>query len=959
MTNDDEAPSERWRRVERVYLSALGRKDVERSALLDDLCGGDDTLRHEVESLLRVQPAAQSFLDTGAMAVAAEIMRSEVGTDLIGQTLDGYTITGRLGAGGMGEVYRAHDTRLGRDVAIKVLPLELADDPDRLSRFDREARALAALNHPNIATIHGIAQTAEATSSGQAFPVRAIVLELVEGATLSERLVRGPVPLDEALAIARQIADALDAAHEKGIVHRDLKPSNIKIRPDGGVKVLDFGLAKLVNHDGTSGFNGTEQLAVAATQPGLVIGTTAYMSPEQARGAQVDKRTDIWAFGCVLYEMLAGRPAFGGATNSDTMASVLEREPDWSAMPPRTPADVMSLVQRCLDKDVRHRLRDIGDSQRVLSGIGDVWQSTPVERLASTQRARPWIAAVAALAVAVGVWFLRPSAPAGPIQATHSLIAIPDNGTIPVTFSNTLAVAPDGRKIAMVVEVNQKTGIWLKGLEESSLHPVPGSEGAQYVIWSPDSKSLAFRVLDKLWRFDLDSSAPVVIAPVPNRGPTWGANWGDDGTIKGAILFLAGPGLMRVPGIGGKPDPIGSTDVAHPQMLPGGRFLYASASKAAVVGAPLDRPAASVEILKEDAAPVYAPRAGESGTRGDGFLLWIRDTTLLAQAFDPNTMRLAGESTVLAKPAWTVAVSSSVLLYDPAPAMSQFAWVDRSGKPLQWVGNPAPFAYRAMSPDGSRVVFTVATNAGIPRSQLSMLDTRRGVGDPFADNGTSPVFSPDGQTVLYGGNAPKMGLTRMASSRVGGPEVVHPFTRKINPTDWSPRGFVLFDRFDPDTDINIWMLRVTPDGKSVGEAGPYLREPGDQRSARFSPDGGWVVYEEFSESRQSEVFIDTFPERHGKTRISTDGGFDAHWNPQGGEVFYRSLAGKLMAVTLKMDKSSADVSKAQELFTLPVSALPLLGSQYDVSPDGNRFLIQEPVKKAPLEMITNWQALLK
>ena len=414
MTNDDEAPSERWRRVERVYLSALARKDVERSALLDDLCGGDETLRHDVESLLRVQPAARSFLDTGAMAVAAEMMRGELGTDLIGQTLDGYTITGRLGAGGMGEVYRAHDSRLGRDVAIKVLPLELANDPDRLSRFDREARALAALNHPNIATIHGIAQTAEAASSGQASAVRAIVLELVEGPTLSERLARGPVPLDEALAIARQIAEALDAAHEKGIVHRDLKPSNIKIRPDGGVKVLDFGLAKLVNQvDGTSGFNGTEQLAVAATQPGLVIGTAAYMSPEQARGAPVDKRTDIWAFGCVLYEMLAARPAFGGATTSDTMASVLEREPDWSAMSPRTPADVMSLVQRCLDKDVRHRLRDIGDSQRVLSGIGDVWQSTPVERLASTQRALPWIAAVAALAaVAVGVWFLRPSAPA-------------------------------------------------------------------------------------------------------------------------------------------------------------------------------------------------------------------------------------------------------------------------------------------------------------------------------------------------------------------------------------------------------------------------------------------------------------------------------------------------------------------------------------------------------------------
>jgi eukaryotic-like serine/threonine-protein kinase len=882
-----------------------------------------------------------------------------------GTRLGPYEVTAQIGVGGMGEVYRAHDSQLGRDVAIKVLPLELANDPDRLSRFDREARALAALNHPNIATIHGIAQTAEAASSGQASAVRAIVLELVEGPTLSERLARGPVPLDEALAIARQIAEALDTAHEKGIVHRDLKPSNIKIRPDGRVKVLDFGLAKLVNQvDGTSGLDGTEQLTVAATQPGLVMGTAAYMSPEQARGTLVDKRTDIWAFGCILYEMLAARPAFSGATTADTMASVLEREPDWGAMPPHTPADVMSLVHLCLDKDVRHRLRDIGDSQRALSGTGNVWQSTPVERLASPRRALPWIAAAAALAAAaMGVWFLRPSAPAGPVQATHFQITIPDHGNIAAGASNTLAVAPDGRKIAMVVEVNQKTGIWVKALEESAARPVPGSDGAQYVLWSPDSKSLAFRVLDKLLRFDLASSAPVVITPMP-VGPNFGANWGGDGTSAGSILFNGALGIMRVPGSGGEPVAIDVTDGFHPQMLPGGRFFYTSGRKAAVLGAPLDHPAASVQILKEDAAPVYAPRAGEIGRR-DGFLLWIRGTTLLAQAFDPNSMRLAGEPTVLADPAWTVAVSSSVLLYDPAPAMSQFAWVDRNGKVLQLVGDPAPFGFTAMSPDGSRVVVTVTTNGGIAASALWMLDTRRGVLNPFvAEMGpnTSPVWSPDGQTILFGSSK---GLTRIATSGVGDPDVVHPFPRRINPTDWSRRGFVLFNQFglgiemDPSTEMNIMVLPVTPDGQRVGEARPYLQKPGTQRSGRFSPDGGWVVYEESSQSRQSDVFIDTFPERHGAIQISSNGGFDGHWNPQGGEVFYRSLAGKLMAVSLKMDKTAADASAPRELFTLPVTALAGTGSQYDVAQDGDRFLIQVAVKKAPLELITNWQGLLK
>ena len=345
----------------------------------------------------------------------------------------------------------------------------------------------------------------------------------------------------------------------------------------------------------------------------------------------------------------------------------------------------------------------------------------------------------------------------------------------------------------MVVEVNQKTGVWVKALEESTARFVPGSDGAQYVIWSPDSKSLAFRVLNKLLRFDLASSAPAVIAPVPPNGPTFGADWGDDGTSAGAILFWGGSGIMRVSGSGGEPVAIGVPDAFHPQMLPRGRFFYTSGQKAAVFGAPFDHPAASVEILKEDAAPVYAPRAGEIGKRDDGFLLWIRGTTLLAQAFDPSTMRLAGESRVLANPAWTVAVSSSLLLYDPAPAMSQFAWVDRNGKVLQLVGDPAPFGFTTMSPDGSRVVVTVATNAGIPATLLSMLDTRRGILNRFVAIGanTSPAWSPDGQTVLFGSSE---GLTRIATSGVGDPDVVHPFPRRINPTDWSRRGFVLFNQ---------------------------------------------------------------------------------------------------------------------------------------------------------------------
>jgi dipeptidyl aminopeptidase/acylaminoacyl peptidase len=384
-----------------------------------------------------------------------------------------------------------------------------------------------------------------------------------------------------------------------------------------------------------------------------------------------------------------------------------------------------------------------------------------------------------------------------------------------------------------------------------------------------------------------------------------------------------------------------------------------------VVGARFDHPAEPVEILKEDAAPVYAPGAGGIGKRGDGFLLWIRGTTLLAQAFDPITMRRAGEPMVLADPAWTVAVSPSVLLYDTAPTMSQFAWVDRNGKVLQLIGDPAPFGFTTMSPDGSRVAVTVASNGAIPVSPLWMVDSQRGVRYRFVAEGgnTSPVWSPDGQTVLFGSDK---GLTRMATNGVGEPDVVHPFTRRINPTDWSRRGFVLFNQvglgtaqFDPATEMNIMMLPVTPDGKPMGEATPYLRTPGAQSGAHFSPDGNWVAYEEAVKSGQSEVFIDTFPKRHRAIQISTSGGFGARWNPQGGEVFYRSPAGKLMAVRVTMNGNSADVSTPRDLFTLPVSALASWNSQYDVGQDGKRFLILVPLKKAPLELITNWQALLK
>ena len=822
-----------------------------------------------------------------------------------GTRLGPYEILGPIGEGGMGEVYRARDTRLHRDVAVKVSMARFSE------RFEREARAVAALNHPNICTLHDV---------GPDY----LVMELVDGKPL-----KGPLSADDVRRYAAQICEALDHAHRKGVTHRDLKPANILVTKQG-VKLVDFGLARIAPRP-------EDHTSPELTHVGSVMGTPAYMAPEQWEGKPGDSRSDVYAFGCVLFEMLTGQRA------------TRDRKPLESEA-------LETIVKACLENDPEDRWQSVRDLKRALLAA-----NARASKDAPVGGRRLWIAAVVALAaVGVGVWSLRPSAPAEvPIQATHSQITIPDNGNIAAGSSNTFAVAPDGRKIAMVVEVNQKTGVWVKALEESTARFVPGSDGAVFVLWSPDSKSLAFRVLNNLLRFDLASSAPAVIAPMP-IGPTFGADWGDDETSAGSILFWgAGLGIMRVSGSGGVPVAIGVRGATYPQVLPRGRFFYTSGQKATVFGAPFDHPAASVEILKESAAAVYAPRAGEIGKRGDGFLLWIRGTTLLAQAFDPNTMRLAGESRVLANPAWTVAVSSSLLLYDPAPGMSQFAWVDRNGKVLQLVGDPAPFGFTTMSPDGNRVVVTVATNAGIIESPLWMLDTQRGILNRFAADigaNTSPAWSPDGQTVLFGTSG---GLGRIVANGVGDPDVVHPFASRLNPTDWSRRGFVLFNQFDQSTEMNIMMLPVTPDGKPAGEATPYLQKPGAQSWAHFSPDGGWVAYEESAESGQSEVFIDTFPQRRSAIQISTNGGFGARWNPEGGEVFYRSPAGKLMAVRVKMNGNSADPSTPRELFALPVSALASSGSQYDVGQDGKRFLIQVPVKKAPLEVIMNWQALLK
>ena len=559
---------ERWAAVERLYHSALQRDASERERFLAEACAGDDALRGEVKSLLAHDGSA-AFLSTPAAVQAGHVMSSGLS---IGHTVGQYVISAHLGAGGMGEVYRARDQKLGRDVAIKILPTVFTSDQERLARFAREARILAALNHPHIGAIYGVEDTG---------PVRALVLELVDGPTLADRIQHGRILVAEALKIARQIADALEAAHEKGIVHRDLKPANIKVTPDGVVKVLDFGLAKAASGDTGADPSQSPTITVAGTREGVLLGTAAYMSPEQARGQAVDKRTDIWAFGCVLYEMLTGRAAFPGSSVSDTLVAILERTPDWTALPNATPAAIQRLLQRCLEKDSKLRLHDIVDGRIEIDDALRAKQSDPAPQLRSR-----WLKLAAAgavvISVALGGWAVsRLRQPAAEAPVLRLQINPPDGGQFDRlgAFSPSLALSPDGRTAVFGATVDGKRALWLRSLDDTKARPLSGTQNATWPFWSPDGKSIAFFSQGKLWRIDIAGGNPFAICDLTR---IMGGVWAPDGRI---LVGIFGGTLALVPASGGTLSPLTALDMsmgdrAHvwPQLLPGGHFLYWAAS---------------------------------------------------------------------------------------------------------------------------------------------------------------------------------------------------------------------------------------------------------------------------------------------------------------------------------------------------------------------------------------------
>ena len=895
---------------------------------------------------------------------------------MIGLTLAHYRITAALGAGGMGEVYRATDTKLGRDVAIKVLPPEVAQDPKRLERFKREAHLLAALNHPNIAAIHGLEEADEKPF---------LVLELIEGEDLEASLARGPIPVTEALEIAIQIAEALEEAHSKGIVHRDLKPSNVQRTPDGRVKVLDFGIAKARSGgDAPSAAMLSESptLTATGTAAGAILGTAAYMSPEQARGKPVDKRTDVWSFGVLLGEMLTGRALFPGGTVADIIGAVLTQEPNLEALPATTPEGVRRLLRRCLRKDLRTRWPDIGaarlELQDALANAGNeaevpaaVGRQVLAVRRQLTHERWVWAAVVVALAMAASLAiFLRTTETPEALLTAHFIFDTPAGVTL--DDHNPLAISPDGRSIVFAGRSPAGTAqLWTRPVGAPDLpRGLPGTEGGGQPFWSPDSASIGFFAGGDLKKVSLASGTVQRICALPPGTVSPAGTWSSEGTI----IFSLGStvGLYAVSEAGGEATPLTTPDerTHHwwPQFLPDGRrFLFeiyglpedgtgVYADNAGVYVASLDAPDERRRLLPVPMRVRY----------GSAHLLFVQDgSTLMAQPFDVVRAELAGDPIVVASSVasgraerwgWFSVSATGVLAYIEKTRMTgdvwQLVWLDRAWKRLGTLADPRPYGGVALSPDGSRVAAAVMAGTGL--WDIWAIDVARGMTSRVTTGPTGaldPVWSPDSQELIFRGYAANRLLYRK-EPRADATALALPETADGGiPQDWSHDGQILLYRTS-GAENAFWALPVQGDGSpelvvnSVFSLG----------QAQISSDGRWLAYVS-NESGRDEIYVAPFRRPGKRERASRDGGSWPRWG-DGSELFYRSYDGGFIAVDIREAASGLEVGTPEVLVSADALMGTALGS-YAVTADGQRFLVKMRVEgdvPQRIHVVTNWSS---
>jgi serine/threonine-protein kinase len=891
-------------------------------------------------------------------------------TSLVGRRLGVYQVLALLGAGGMGEVYRARDTRLGRDVALKVLPREFSDHPDRLARFEREARALAALNHPHIATIHGVEDVELSIGTGPSTAVHALVLELIEGDTLAARIYQsggrqgvGGLPIDDAVTIARQIAEALEAAHEKGIIHRDLKPANVKITPDGLVKVLDFGIAKLPPGNARDAESPDQStLTVADTREGLIIGTAAYMSPEQARGQTIDKRTDVWAFGCVMYEMLSGRAAFARKTSTDTLAAILESEPDWRALPDTTPPGMRRLLRRCLAKDPKYRLRDIGDARLELA---DVLTTVDAESIGvpsgSAQASRRWrqivvgVGLVALGAASALLWtFSRPAVQPPSPALTRTMITLPSDQELDTRGgAHPLAIAPDGRRIAYVADAGGRTQLYIRSMDAFEPKPIAETEGAQYPFFSPDGEWVAFFAAGKLKRVAVRGGSPLTICDAPIVGN--GATWSPDGTI---VFDPGNAGLLRVAATGGAPEPLTTRDqnidngnLSWPQFLPNGRGLLATvrvAGGATSVLAVLSLETREWRRLGPGSQAQYLP---------SGHLLYhavtVREGELQVVAFDAESMTIRGTpvaalDTVFRAQnggaAYFAVAQTGTLVFTPGGYARTLVRVNRDGRRTPITDDRRGFRHPEISPDGRLVAVTVD-----PRpSQVWVYDIARRSGIPLSTTGHSlgPVWSRDGRRVAY---SSEMDMFWRAADASGAAERLLTREGAQYPTSWSADGDLLFDDSAVPTQVSsdIWVLPLK------GPPRPLIATAREERAGRLSPNGRWVAYHS-DESGRLEVYVRPFPNVDDrKWTISTAGGRRAVWASSGRELFY-AAGSAIMRVPVTTQGTTFSAGTPEALFSGPFD---LATTDFSITPDGSHFIMVEGdpnARPTQIHVVSGW-----
>src|SRR5262245_17298650 len=962
---------ERWRQIDQLLEATLDRKPEERAAFLADACAGDDSLRLEVESLLQSDEATESF-----DALAERPVRP-----LAGQRISHYEILSRLGAGGMGEVYLAEDTKLGRKVALKLLPAEFTRDDGPVRRFTQEARAASALNHPNILTIFEI---------GEANDARYIATEFIDGQTLRELLKGGRLSPGAALDIGAQIAAALAAAHGAGIVHRDIKPENVMLRRDGIVKVLDFGLAKLTEHRPAAVTSEALTIAKAHTDPGTVLGTAGYMSPEQARGHEADARADIFSFGVILYEMLSGQRPFSGESAVDVMSAILiEEPPEFGETNTKVSPQLEKIVRRCLEKQPERRFQsasDLGFALEVLSAPSGSRPGAVAFPVAPEGIEKPhglrreslaWaVAAVLSLLTLGLTWAYFTRHPATDARVFRTSILPPEKSSF-----EQVAVSPDGRHLAFTAATGAKVQLWARSLDSTEARALVGTQGAIFPFWSPDSHFIGFFADGRLKKIEVTGGLVQTLCEAPTI-PSGGA-W----SRAGVILFArAGSGLWRISATGGEVTqvtiPDGSRqEIDHqlPTFLPDGRhFLYniESGQKetrgiylGSLEGNLKRRLLDGVTVIKDMATvPV-----GDSS--GAGWLLFGRDDALLAQPFDTSRLEFTGEPFPLSDKVgsylvrvnyFTFSVSDNgVLVFDPSlkRRRRQYLWVDRRGRPIDSLDVVVGNFNHMLSPDDKRFIADrldpQATLQDLWQYDASGSNPLRFTFDPAND--FSPVWAPDGSHIVWGSSRDGAvgNLYQKAASGAGEDTLLLKSDYHKHPTDWSRDGrFIIYRQIDPKTKLDVWGLPAPGSGEA--KPLPLVRTEANEFGGTLSPDGRWLSYVS-DVSGRFEVYVQSFPEGGGKRQVSTDGGSGPRWRRDGRELYYYAGDGKLMAAQVRSG-ASLELGAVVSLFEFRAGTIWDFFTPYAVTADGQRFLINAVVdteQNAPLTAVVNWAADLK